>query len=302
MIQVSTAFLTALQQGAPQRWVFAWSDGTLMSNEDISVDDGVSFDETFCSETDLTVGLTPSARIAFTLLNKDYQWQDFGFGRFSAYLGVRTAWEKNNSAAVRRPALALNGTTLTVNGNGRLETYEMAPFGIFNADRPSIMHKTLISIEAMDLMQLFEADMPSASALNISYPVTAKALLTAMCGYLGVTLGSDSWLNEGLTLAKAPKQFTAATMRDVLGYIAEAACAVARFNRQGQLVLVWLNRLQRSYDEHSYTDFEYTDYSTKAVNKLSVRNEDSTQQTVLSSGDGDSAYMIQDNPFLTASS
>ena len=111
-----------------------------------------------------------------------------------------------------------------------------------------------------------------------------------------IGMSSYTFTNSTVTLSKAPKSFSTASMRDVLGQIAELACSVARFNREGVLTFVWLNRVTKSFDEHNYTEFEYTEYATTSVNKLSVRNGDQTQETVV--GSGDSPYMIQDNPFL----
>ncbi len=302
MVQVSNAFLAALQAGAPQRWAFIWADGTILTNEDISVEDGVSYDETFCTETDLTVGLTPSSHMSFVLLNDKYQLQNFGFGRFTAKLGVRLSVTDDSSTPTDHPTVTVNGNTMTVSGNGKLETYELAPFGTFYADRPDIIRKTLITVDAYDNMMLFDRDMPSSTTLNITYPITAGNLLQAMCAYLtaqtGVTIGMSSYTftNSTVTLSKAPKSFSTASMRDVLGQIAELACSIARFNREGVLSFVWLNRVTKSFDEHNYTEFEYTEYATTPVNKLSVRNGDQTQETVV--GSGDSPYMIQDNPFL----
>lgn len=297
MVNVSSAFKTALQAGEPQRWLFVWSDGTLSSNEEIDVEAGVGYDEMFCSETDLTIGLTPSSQISFSLLNGEYQWTGFSFGWFNASLGVRVNRVRNDSPRTNHPVLTVSGNSLTVSGNGWLETYELCPFGRFYAERPDIIRRVLIDINAMDQMQLFEQDMPSDTDLGITYPITAGALLTAMCTYLQVTSTvSATFMNYDMTLASRPKSFDTATMRDVLGWIAEIACSVARFNREGNLAFVWLNRVDRSFSETDYVDFERTEYQTTAVNKLSVRNDDSTAETVL--GTGDSPYMIQDNPFL----
>ena len=302
MISVSNAFVTALHAGAPQRWAFVWdADSTILTNEDISVEDGVSYDETFCSETDLTVGLTPSSHMSFTMLNADYQWLNFPFGRFTAKLGVRISVAENDSARTRRPTIAINGNTMTASGNGILETYELAPFGIFYATRPDILRKTQIAVDAYDTMTLFDRSMPSFTTLGLSNTnVSAGALLDAMCSYLNVatvTNLSSTFLNHGVTLAKEPKSFKSSSMRDVLGYIAELGCSVARFNREGKLNLVWLNPINASYNEHGYVSFDRTEYSTTAVNKLSVRNDDQTQETVVGTGTT-SPYMIQDNPFL----
>lgn len=308
MITVSSAFSTALAAGEPQRWVFKWDNGSVLSNEDISIEDGVSYDETFCSETDLTVGLTPSSSISFVLMNDEYQFLNFSFGWFVAKLGVRTAVVENDSAPTLHPTLTLsqNDTVLTVSGNGYLETYELVPFGRFYVEEPAILRKHTIEITALDQMQLFEEDMPSASALNITYPVSAADLLSAMCTYLDVDIASSmytggvlTFTNSTVTLASEPKSFSSASMREVLGWIAEVACCVARFNRNGELVFVWLNRLTRSYSEGNYTGFDRTEYSTTPVDKLSIRNEDSTEETVVKDPNTeDSPYMIQDNPFL----
>lgn len=298
MITVSNACLQALQAGAPQRWVFEWQDTehTILTNEDISVEEGVAYDEVFCSETDLTVGLTPSSQISFTMLNGQYQWTGFSFGWFKASLGVRLTSVKNTEARNRHPTVTVSGNTATVVGNGVTETYELVPFGWFYAERPDVLRKTLIAVDGFDRMTLFERDMPSATALGITYPVTALTLLQAMCTHLGVQLETTTFLNSGLTLEKEPKSFSSASMREVLGWIAEAACAVARFSREGSLRLLWLNSTSVSYDEHGYTGFERTEYETTSVSKLSIRNADQTEETVL--GTGDSPYMIQDNPFL----
>lgn len=298
MVQVSNAFLTALHNGAPQRWVFVWENGTILTNEDISVEDSVTYDETFCSETDLTVGLTPSAHLSFVMLNGEYQWVDFTFGAFTAYLGVMVTSVANDSQRTNHPVINLTGTTLTVSGNGRLETYELCSFGRFHAERPDVVRKVLINVDAYDNMILFDRDMPSATELNITYPISAGNLLQAMCDYLQVPLESTTFTNSTVTLTAEPKSFKTASMRDVVGWIAELACATAKFNRSGQMKMAWLTPVNASYNEHGYTEFQRTEYLITPVNKLSVRNADQTVETVIEGATTDSPYMIQDNPFL----
>ena len=94
-----------------------------------------------------------------------------------------------------------------------------------------------------------------------------------------------------------PEQFENATMREVLGWVAEAACSNARFNRDGLLEFFWFNTsVVTRYDEHNYSDFTPTWYATAAIDGLHIRNGDSTKEYTI--GGGDNAYMIQDNPFL----
>ena len=296
MITPSQAFQTAYESGAPQRMVFQFINGTIISNEDIDVSAGVDFNEIFCSETDLTIGLCPSSEISFTLLNDDGHYNNFTYGQFTAYLGVLTGTTVNSSAATARPTIAISGSTMTVTGNGKQETYAIIPMGTFIALKPAIVDKVEIAVTANDLMTLFEQDMPSATALGITYPVTASDLLRAMCTYLNVTATSYTFLNSDLTLASDPSTSGDKTMRDVLSWIAEIACANARFNRAGQLQFVWLNPVTKTFDESGYTQFESVWYESGTVDKLHTRNADSTAESVL--GTGSQAYMIQDNPFL----
>ena len=155
------------------------------------------------------------------------------------------------------------------------------------------------TIDANDQMTLFDEEMPSKTALNITYPITLYNLAAAMCSYLGVTLKDSSWLNSTLSVTKEPKQFDGATMREVLGWIAEAGCSNARFDRNGLLEFVWFSTVNKTYDENDYTEFTPAWYETAAIDGLHIRNADSTSEFTV--GTGDNAYMIQDNPFLRQS-
>lgn len=303
MVTVSAAFLAGLADPSnhPQRIVLQFDSGTIISNEDVDVEGGVDFHEVFCSETDLTIGLTPSSELQFGLLNDDGHWTQFGFGAFNAYIGVRLSYTANSSAKVQRPSITINGTAMTVNGNGRNESYELMPIGRFIAPRPAVVQKMLIDVQANDQMTLFDKDMPSDSDLGVTYPITAGTLLQKLCTYVGVTPVTTTFTNSTLSLSSRPKSFDTSTMREVLGWIAEAACANARFNRQGQLEMAWLTdaTAARTFDENAYTSFEPSWFETPKVSKLHIRNEDSTAEAVV--GDGDNAYMIQNNPFLRQS-
>lgn len=295
MYQFSQTMQTALAAGNPQRVLLEFThqpDGTAyspvvqFSNEDILVTDGVKVSSEFNSETDLTIGLCPSTEIQFTMLNDSGQLANFSFGTFVAYLGVQIRTGTPGSSAKTKSFIE--------NGVSRL--YEFAPLGTFIAKRPDIVRVKTIDVDANDLMTLFDVEMPSATALSITYPITLANLAVAMCTYLGVSLKENSWLNSGVSVAKEPEQFEAATMREVLGWIAEAGCSNARFNRNGLLEFVWLNPVQLELDEHDYSDFTPAWYTTKAIDGLHIRNADSTTEYVV--GTGNNAYMIQDNPFL----
>ena len=284
MYTIPTTLQTALTNKTPQRVLIEFANKTF-SNEKVAVSSGVELDETFQSADDFTVGGTPSAEIQFTLINENSELNNFAFGKFTAWLGARIDSGTPGSNAKTK--------TFTEGGVSRL--YEFTPLGTFIAERPNVVNIKAISITANDQMQLFDVDMPSDNALNLTYPTSMGNLFAKMCNYLGVSYVSSTFTNSALSISSRPKAFGNATMRDVLGWIAEAAGCVARFNRNGKLAMTWFNTVNKTYTESNYSDFTPYWYETTAVNGLSVRNGSNEHVT----GSGSNKYLIKDNPFLT---
>ena len=288
MYQLSQTLSAAIAAGNPQRVLLeftetpdgtAYSPSVVFSNEDIVISSGLQLTAEFNSATDLEIGLCPSAEIQFAMWNTESQLVDFEFGKFVAYLGAK----------ITSGTPASGAKTKTFSDG----LYEFAPLGTFIAHRPDIVVKKIIDVDANDQMTLFDADMPS---LSITYPITLSGLATALCNHVGVTLKSTTFLNSTLTVSAEPEQFENATMREVIGWIAEAAGSIARFDRNGQLEFAWFNTVNQIYDEHNYKEFTPSWYETQAIDGLHIRNADSTAEFTY--GTGSNAYMIQDNPFL----
>lgn len=290
MYTVSQTLQEAISNGTPQRVLLEFTDANVsFSNEDIVVSTGVELNEMFNSETDLTIGLCPSSEISFDMLNDEGQLEEFEFGKFKAWLGAR----------IDSGTTDANAKTKTFTGTEYDGLFEFTPLGVFIADRPSVVKKKILSITANDQMQLFDVDMPSATDLGLSYPTTLSNLYTKLCNYVGVQYKTDAFLNSTITVSSEPEDFENATMREVLGWIAEAACSIARFDRDGILEMAWFNASNVVFDEHNYSEFTPAWYETKAIDKLHIRNADSTSEYTY--GQGSNAYMIQDNPFLRQS-
>ena len=287
MYPVSATLQAALAAGTPQRVLLEFTDaGVTFSNEDIVVSTGIELSEVFSSETDIKAGLCPSSEIRFDLLNDRGQLSDFAFGEFKAWLGARID--------AGTPAAGAKTKVFTEGGVPR--TYEFTPLGVFIADRPAVVKKKILEITANDRMTLFDVPMPAPEELGITYPTTLEVLFRKMGDFVRVPYSQDAFLNSTLMIPEEPEAFIGATMRDVLGWIAEAACSIARFDRNGVLELAWFRPTGRSYDEHGYTEFTPTWYETAAVDGLHVRNADSENETVL--GTEINVYLIEDNPFL----
>jgi len=188
---------------------------------------------------------------------------------------------------------------LFIYSGGRRDRYEFVPLGVFRADRPNNPGVHEIGLSCFDLMQDAERDMPSASELGITYPTTIGRLFTALCTYIGVTRGTKDFLNEDATIEKEPEDFENATVRTVFGWIAEAACSNAKFNRDGELCLEWLKTTDQTFNESSYSKFEPYWYKTKKISRLYVRNTNDNSETIdRINGSGSDHYLIQDNPLL----
>ena len=86
-------------------------------------------------------------------------------------------------------------------------------------------------------------------------------------------------------------------MRDVIGWIAEAAGSNARFDRDGYLVMDWLHtNTGQVYAETDYSEFQPYWYQTPRVDKLYNRRTADGDEKIR--GNGSEGYLIQDNPLL----
>ena len=271
------AFEAALAARRPQRIRVVFAEGTAdeveFGNDMISSMAGVTFHSSVNSETNLAIGLCPAAQVSFTIINNNpnVDLSGFEFGEAHIYLGVQL-----------------------LDGN-----WQDVSMGYFIVQRPDVVKKRLIEVSAMDRMTLFDVDWPAG--ITITTSTTLRSLAQAMCDHVGIPLSSATFLNESITARQVPSDLSNKTMREVLAWIAEAAGSIARINRNGQLEFFWYDsqNIVAQIDENNYTEFSPSWFATPAIDKLVIRNADSTDQ--YESGTGDTVYIIQDNPFLRQS-
>lgn len=87
MYAASNEFHEAVRKNKPQIPLLIFDDA-VFSSEDIRVDVGISFNDYFNLEDDISIGQTPSNEISFTLFNDDGLLTDYEFGEFKATIGV----------------------------------------------------------------------------------------------------------------------------------------------------------------------------------------------------------------------
>ena len=191
-----------------------------------------------------------------------------------------------------------SGTTndmLTIYQRNIKRTYEFVPLGVFVAERPNVPSVNEIHMTCYDRMQKFEKDMVSFSELSLPGTTTIANLYGALCTNVGVTKATQTLIN-GDAQVKETDDFGNVTMREVLQWIAEACASIARFDRDGVLKMDWIRESGMELDETGYSDFAPYWYETKRITKL--YNRASNGDYDKSAGNGDEAYLIQDNPLL----
>ncbi len=399
MYACSSDFKNAVKNNAHQIALLIF-ENAVFDNEDIDMDEGITFKDNFNLEEDLAIGQTPSNELSFTLLNDGDRLKNFSFGTFTATIGAqidtgsysssanvyikvgakryeayssRPYLRMNGSALASQPASAVksllyyngivyaftdsvtysykhsdgsqttnsvpgfmrkkavnqwdgkgivygNNRILTLYEDGETKTYECVPLGVFVADRPNVADEIGLSFACKDQMSLFDDDMPTDKQLNITYPVTLRQLFLKLCSYVGVTgeagtvtqaagtptgtlvsnaqteVSNNTFINGNATIDKRPEAFDDATMRKVLGWIAECACANVRFDRDGVLQMAWLKSASLNIDENNYAEFHPYWYTTPAITKVSNRTTSNGAES--SKGSGKQTYLILDNPLM----
>ncbi len=178
---------------------------------------------------------------------------------------------------------------------GTLEQFEYCPLGCFVAKRPKAPDVIQIDMTCYDFMTKFDKDI---NDITVTFPATISELFVQLCTQIGVEyILPDPFINGTATIASRPQDFDNATVRDVIKWIAEAACSNARFNRDGKMILDWIrDGTGQVLGAGNYSEFTPYWYETKQVTKLYNRDTQGSSQTTY--GSGTEGYLIQDNPLL----
>ena len=251
------------------------------------------------------VSSQPGAAVTTILIYGDYVYCRMTNGNVRVYKDSTGAYQSSVSVSdfMKRQlglwageGICYANKILKIWRGSNLRTYEFVPLGVFIAERPNVPTTIEIHMTCYDFMQKFERDMPNAEDLEVTYPITIGNLLTAMCTYAGVPYTPAAFINSTAVITKEPEEFENVTMREVIGWIAEAAGANARINRDGYFVLDWVHPTDLVLDESKYMEFNPYWYETALVEKLHNRASNGGYNNTV--GEGDEGYLIQDNPLL----
>lgn len=189
------------------------------------------------------------------------------------------------------------GYEFTANG---VDKYEYVPLGTFYFDTPEQRRVANITCEALDGMQLFNVDVDAWWA-SLQWPLTRGQLLQSLCTYVGVTLKTATFPGSTKSIASAPMAGNGFVGKDVLGWIAETACAYARMSRDDKLELVWFASQNVKLTQNRHFGDSPAEYETPAVQALHVQVANTDLGVMLPENGSGNEYQVLDNPLYYGS-
>lgn len=406
MYSASAQFHNAVFGNSPvERVLFKFADGTIFTNEDIHIGNGLKVIEAVNLEEELTIGACPASSLDVTVMNYHGLLSGFAFGEAEVSLGVRTEVVVGNPVSANavtyvggrrfcgystEPYLKLDGEapaaqpgfpvhaivadglavyciglegqcwkatlaggqtwaslepdtwasletttwdslqgTLTAVGdvtlsafmtakaagwaaqgrglwsnggvvyeyytNGNAETYEYVKLGTFLLNTPAKRRINMIAVSALDKMSLFDRE-ADAFWNGLTYPITVGEIFAQLCTFVGVQKATTSFINSARLLDEAPMAADGITAREILGWIAEAACSFARMTRDGEVELAWFGVRPVSIPMTQYFSIAPAEYEVAQVDKLQISGSETDIGVVI--GEGTNGYQILDNPLL----
>lgn len=184
-------------------------------------------------------------------------------------------------AAGRRGVAYNAGIAHEFTPGGLMKTFEYVSLGVFRMDIPTKRRTDYIKIQSYDQMIAFDTD--ASSFLNsLTYPITIKQILHQLCGHVGVPLATTGdFINSGITFTENPITKEDVTCKDILGWIAQAACTVARMTRDGELELAWFGDREVTLPMNQYFDIDVTEREVEQIDALQIASpEDGIDITV----------------------
>lgn len=178
--------------------------------------------------------------------------------------------------------------------------YEYVPLGTFFFSTPEQRRVANISCEALDGMQKFNVDVDDWWA-GLTWPLTRGQLLASLCTYVGVTLKTTTFLGSTESIASAPMAGNGLVGKDVLGWIAETACAYARMSRDDKLELVWFTAQNVKLTQNQHFGDSPAEYETPAVQALHVQVANTDLGVMLPENGTGNEYQVLDNPLYYGS-
>lgn len=195
--------------------------------------------------------------------------------------------------SIYMPAISLENKEITIYEGVKVSNeIKYIKLGTFTVSKQT-SNGEYTNYEAYDKM--YKADMPYSS--DLVFPSTDKAILTEICGKLGISLATD--IVTAHTVSDKPQGYT---MREIIGYMAMLQGCNAVINADGNLELRWYKDSGYVLDGHKYYQQGVTFTTSKdfIIQKLTCNNTKSgdKETSTITSGSGATGLSFA-NPFMT---
>lgn len=195
--------------------------------------------------------------------------------------------------SIYMPAISLENKEITIFEGVKVGAeIKYIKLGIFTVTRQT-SDGEYTNYEAYDRM--YKADMPYFS--DMAFPNTDKAILTEICGKLGISLATN--IATAHTINDKPQGYT---YREIIGYMAMLQGCNAVINADGNLELRWYKDSGYVLDGHKYYQQGVTFTTSKdfIIQKLTCNNTKSgdKETSTITSGSGATGLSFA-NPFMT---
>ena len=132
---------------------------------------------------------------------------------------------------------------------------------------------------------------------NLMYPATLLQIAQEIASKSGLTLATTDFPNASLSITDKP-DLGGTTLRQALGWVAEAACSFAQIDRTGDIALVWYSGAGISIDTHGYFTLSHADTTIPAYDGVKLMAAD-TDLSGPTQGTSSNPLKIVANPLLT---
>lgn len=234
-----------------------------LTEEDIW-NDSFSIETASSGTSSFDIGTAVIGQCKFSLNNFDERFNQYDFFNASAVVWV-----------------GLKGDT---DNNDHQVYYRL---GFYTVDEPTFAG-ALIQLVLLDNMWKFDVPL---SKVNITYPISARNAVTAICSFCGVLLQTQQFHGYNFTINE-PKNANQMNCREMLQYIAMIGCNFCIINDNGDLELKWYDTAHIPAD----SDIDGGTFATNTTPYSDGDNADGGNFLDYTSGDSVDGGTFTDNP------
>lgn len=172
-------------------------------------------------------------------------------------------------------------------------TQDLTARGTYYVTEVTKVNGSWYNVTAYDAMILLDT---SITALSLTFPLTVSAAASAIATYLGCS--TSGTIYNGTQAAQDGTIEDTTTIRQLLGWVAEASGASVKIDASGDIAFLYYASSGITVTASDYIEdgLDVADYTCAAIDNVTIC--DMAGMTAATSGAGTNSLFIQGNPFL----